>query len=127
MTTNKSEKWLPNPTGKGGFKDNPDNINRSGYWDSTMSISFQYKRFMKMTNKEFVAFGKLPDDDKTVAMMIAYSQVLKSRSSLNHAKEVTDRTEGKAPQSIDLTSKGEQIRTALVEFVGDDGTNNPEN
>ena len=121
IKTTKDGKPVPNPTGKGGFVDNPQNRNATGSWSSADSISYQYKRFMKMTNKEFIAFGKLPDDDKTVAMMIAYSQVLKARGSLNHAKEVTDRTEGKAPQSIDLTSKGEQIKTALVEFVGDDG------
>jgi len=112
----------PNPTGKGGFADNPENRNASGMWSSADSISYQYKRFMKMTNKQFVEFGKQPDDEKTVAMMIAYSQVLKARGSLNHAKEVTDRTEGKAPQSIDLTSAGKEIKAALVEFVGDDGT-----
>lgn len=109
-----------NPTGKGGFGDNPQNRNTSGHWDSTMSISYQYKRFLKMTPIELEAFGKLPKEQRTVAMDIAYSQVIKSRNSLNHAKEITDRTEGKAPQSLDLTTGGDKLNISLVEFVGDD-------
>jgi len=54
-------------------------------------------------------FAKTPKKERTVAMDIAYSQVLASRKSLPHVKEITDRTEGKAPQTIDMTSNGETI------------------
>lgn len=110
-TSNQVEKHIPNPSGKGGFGDNPQNRNTSGHWDSTMSISYQYKRFLKMTPEEIEAFGKLPKKDRTVAQDIAYSQIIKARESLNHAKEVTDRTEGKAQQSVDLTTQGDRIDT----------------
>jgi len=32
----------PNPTGKGGFVDNPENRNASGMWSSADSISYIY-------------------------------------------------------------------------------------
>jgi hypothetical protein len=115
---------LRNPTGKGGFGDNPQNRNTSGHWDSTMSISYQYKRFLKMTSSELKAYSETPDSERTVAMDIAYSQVIKSRNSLNHAKEITDRTEGRAPQSIDMTTGGDKLNISLVEFVGDDPDQN---
>jgi hypothetical protein len=111
---------IPNPTGKGGFADNPQNRNPGG-WKKENTISYQYNRFLNMSPDELKAFASVPDSERTVAMDIAYSQVIASRKSLPHAKEITDRTEGKAPQSFDVTSKGEQIRGALVEFVGDDG------
>lgn len=68
-----------------------------------------------MTPKQLREFGDLPDSKRTVAMDIAYSQILASRKSLNHAKEITDRTEGKAPQSIDLTTGGEVLPGSLSE------------
>lgn len=103
------KKAVPNPAGKGGFGDNPQNINRSGHWDSTMSISYQYKRFLKMSPAELEAYSKIPPEERTVAMDIAYAQVIRSQKSLNHAKEVTDRTEGKAQQNVDVKSDGQSI------------------
>ena len=115
------KRHIPNPTGVGGFKDNPQN-RTAGVWRPENTISYQYKRFLNMTTNELIAFAKLPDDQKTVAMDIAYAQVIRSRKSLPHAKEVTDRTEGKSPQAIDVTSGGEKIQPVLVEFIGDDAT-----
>lgn len=118
MATTKqvSKRKAPNPTGKGGFQERPQDRN-SGYWDSSNTISFQYKRFLKMTPAQMKEFEASPEDQKTVAMVIAHAQVVAAKRSLNHAKEVTDRTEGKASQAIDITSGGEAVKTALVEFV----------
>jgi len=101
-------KRVPNPTGKGGFGDNPGNRNPGG-WNKENTISYQYRRFLNMTPNELEDFAKTPKKERTVAMDIAYSQVLASRKSLPHVKEITDRTEGKAPQTIDMTSNGETI------------------
>lgn len=76
-----------------------------------------------MSVEELKAWNNTPESERTVAMDIAYSQVVKSKGSLNHAKEVTDRTEGKAPQSIDVTSDGNELKVALVEFIGDEQQN----
>jgi hypothetical protein len=92
-----------NPTGKGGFGDNPENRN-AGYWSSKDSISFQYKRFLRMSIKDLKTWlVDTPDSERTVAMDIAYSRVVASKRSLADAKEVTDRTEGKALQTVDMS------------------------
>jgi hypothetical protein len=103
-----------NPEGKGGFADNPQNRNPGG-WDKTQSISYQYNRLMRMNPAELEAF--VPE---TVAQEIALVRLQAARDikfGLPDTKEITDRVEGKAPQSIDVTTGGDKLNVALVEFV----------
>lgn len=112
-------KHIPNPTGKGGFGDNPQNRNPGG-WDKTQSISYQYNLIMRLSPDALEDFKP-----ETVAQQIALARVKAAKDpkyGLPDSKEITDRTEGKAPQSIDVTSGGEQIKTTLVEFIGLDGS-----
>lgn len=102
-----------NPTGKGGFGDNPQNRNPGG-WKKEESISYQYNMLIRLGDEEFEAFKP-----KTIAEKIAYRRVRESLEdnnvtkggSLMVTKEITDRIEGKATvtQSIDMTSQGESI------------------
>lgn len=107
---------VPNPTGKGGFADNPQNRNPGG-WRKEVSFSYQYKRFMAMTSKELAEWATTPSDKRTVVEDLAYARVVAAKKSLADVKEMTDRTEGKAPQSLDLTSGGEKLPTVIVESV----------
>lgn len=93
-----------NPTGKGGFGDNPQNRG-DGSWDKTMVFSYQYRRFMNMTITQLEEYSRLPKDDRTVVEDLAYQRVLSARTSLKDVKEITDRVEGKPKQSIELDSK----------------------
>lgn len=106
---------MPNYTGKGGFGDNPQNRSDGG-WKKEESISYQYNKLMRLTPEELSAFKP-----ETVAQEIALKRITAARTAkgLNDTKEITDRTEGKAPQSLDVTSGGEPIK-ALVEFIGDE-------
>lgn len=97
-----------NPNGKGGFGDNPQNRSDGG-WKKENTISYQYRRFLNMSPAELKKFAHTPEEERTVAMDIAYSQIIESRNSLLHTKEITDRTEGKAPQNIDITTNGDSI------------------
>ena len=109
-----------NPTGKGGFGDNPENRSPGG-WKKENTISYQYNRFMNMNQEELEEWiNTTPNREKTMAMVIAYNRVVKAKKSLADVKEITDRTEGKAPQSVDVTSGGEKIAPILVKFIGDD-------
>ena len=103
----------PNPTGKGGFKDNPQNIGK-GHWDKTMSISYNQAKFLKMDRDEFDKFEPI-----TLAEQIAYNSVLKSVEDLGYQKEVADRTEGKPKQAvdIDMTSKVQTFEIAGQKIV----------
>lgn len=99
------KKWNPNPTGKGGFKDNPQNRNVSGMWNPKKSLSFQYRRFINMSLEEFKKWPKeTPDEEKTIAESLAYTAVAKAKNELNYLKELTDRSEGKAPVSMTIDS-----------------------
>lgn len=102
----------PNPNGKGGFGENPHHRNPGG-WDKTGSISYQYNLLMRLKPDELKDY-----EPTTVAQEIALARIKAARSSdkgLNDTKEVTDRTEGKAPQSMDITSGGERLPTVIIE------------
>lgn len=100
---------LPNPTGKGGFGDHPENRNPGG-WNKEHSISYQYNKMLRMDENEWAAFKiKMKDGETTMAERIAYQRIEDAIKDLATTKEITDRTEGKAPQNIDLTTKGEGL------------------
>lgn len=91
-----------NPDGKGGFADNPQNRNPGG-WKKEDSIPYQMNRFMRMTNKELDEWYKTNSDTMTVAQAIALNALKRSLTSLPDQKEVTDRTSGKAKETIEQT------------------------
>ena len=113
MTSRQVRDMNRNPTGKGGFQERPQDRS-SGHWNKDESISFQYNKLLRMPPEQFDAY--VPE---TVAQQIAYKRLKAARTSegLPDTKEITDRTEGKAPQSIDMTSNGETIKPVLVEFI----------
>jgi len=99
-----------NPTGKGGFRDHPENRSDGG-WKKEDSYSYQLNLMDRMTVTEFKNWlTEHPEDKRTMAQEKAYNAQLQSRKDLAWLKEVTDRTEGKAPQSIDMTSNGESLK-----------------
>jgi hypothetical protein len=96
-----------NPTGKGGFGDNPQNRS-NGHWKAENTISYQYNRFMQMSIDELKEWvEKTPSNELTVAMELAYNAVKRARKGLQDLREITDRTEGKAPQFIGLGDKAD--------------------
>ena len=52
---------------------------------------------------------KYPESKRTMAQELAYQAVLAARTDIRYLEEVTDRTEGKAPQTI--THDGELKNT----------------
>jgi len=110
ITTEQDKKKLPNPNGKGGFADNPQNINPGGRPKNQESFTYWMRVFKEMTVEEYLAWdSETNDKEKTVAASLAYARVKKSRESLKEFKEVADRTEGKASQSLDITSGGKPL------------------
>jgi len=99
MTSNQ-DNMNRNPTGKGGFGDHPENRS-DGRWNPRMTFSFQCRRFMNMTVEEFKNWINItPEKERTMIEEQAYNAVLKARTKLDYLKEQTDRTEGKAPQTV---------------------------
>lgn len=91
-----------NPTGKGGFGDNPQNRNPGG-WKKEDSIPYQYNKFMRMSTDELNQWARDNQKTMTMAQAIALSRLQASLTSLADAKEVTDRTSGKAKETIEHT------------------------
>jgi len=108
MTTKQVTDMNRNPKGKGGFGDNPQNRSDGG-WKKEMVFSYQYRRFMNMSLNELNDWRGLADMDKKVVEELAYQAVMRAKASLPDVKEITDRTEGKAKESIDITTDGESL------------------
>jgi len=102
------KKVITNPTGKGGFKDNPQN-KANGRWTKETSISYNYNYLIRLRQSEFEKFKP-----QTIAQELAYNAILEAKGDLPYLKEVTDRTEGKAIQAIDHTTDGEKINQVTV-------------
>ena len=111
---------INNPSGKGGFADNPQN-RANGRWSKDTSISYWYNHIIRLSVDEFNSFKP-----ETVAQQLAYNSIVESQKELGYLKEVTDRTEGKAYQTTDITSGGEKIQSApttiQVEIVKNENT-----
>lgn len=113
MTTQQANDMNRNPEGKGGFGDNPTNRNPGG-WNKDQSISYWYNKIGRMSDDELAEFIPANQNQK-----IALRRVQDALNDLNNTKEITDRTEGKAPQFIGLGGETE-YKQALVRFVGGD-------
>lgn len=101
--TTEQEKRVPNPTGKGGFGDNPQNRNPGG-WDKTQSISYWYNKLGRMSDEELAAFVPSNQNQK-IALIRIQRAAQDDKDALPEVKEITDRTEGKAPQFIGTGDK----------------------
>lgn len=101
-------KKVPNPTGKGGFIDNPQNINRDGRPKKEETITYWLKNYLNSINPKSQEgkkriqelaekLGNMAYGGNTVAMAM-----------------VLDRIDGKVPQFTDITSGGKPIENPLI-------------
>lgn len=94
-----------NPTGKGGFGDNPQNRN-PGHWNPRLSPSFLANKFLRLTPAQLQ--GEAQRSDLTVVERMVICQLLdaigadlKPRDRSDLAERVYDRAEGKPVAKID--------------------------
>ena len=112
--TSKQVNMNNNPTGIGGFGDNPQNRS-SGEWKAEDSISYQYHYLLPMLVDEFKEWlTNNPEGNRTMAQEIAYNAVLKSRTDLKYLVEITNRTEGKAPQKLEHSGSIDGKREIII-------------
>ncbi len=105
LTTNQVKKYIPNPTGKGGFKENPQNRS-DGRWSKETSISYNLNKLIRMNIGDFESFLS---KKRTMAETIAWERVNKAREALSEAVFVTDRTEGKPRQDVEFVGESNGI------------------
>lgn len=114
-------KRVPNPTGKGGFGDNPQNRNPGG-WKSEDSISYNYNKLIRMSVEDIKKWlVDNPESKRTMAQELAYNAVIQARKDLSYLKEITDRTEGKAQQT--LVHEGGFFNETELRIITEDDTN----
>lgn len=97
-------KFAEGSTPPAGFNANPQNRSAGG-WDKNTSISYWYNHFIRLPRDEFDDWDmETPPCDRTMAQEIAFQRVKAAkeldRLGLDNAREITDRTEGKAPQVV---------------------------
>lgn len=108
-------KGNPDPSPSTRFGAEKGNPQSPGGWKPENTISYQYRRFMNLKEHELQETVAKEKQNKTwtVAMDIAFRRVVAAQKSLPDVKEITDRTEGKAAQSVDLTSNGETLSNII--------------
>lgn len=104
-----------NPTGAGGFADNPENRS-NGRWSKDDSITYWYNKLLRMPLEEYEQW-----QPKTLAERVAHNRLTNATGmdelALKATKEITDRTEGKPKQDIDMNIEGDNAVPLIKGFV----------
>ena len=98
----------PNPTGKGGFGDHPENRNPGG-WKKEDTPRFKLEQMMKMSFEELekVATDKeAPLFERKMAKCLA-------DGNWKEIREMIAEVYGTPKSSVDVTSGGQQIQTVV--------------
>lgn len=115
---NTTNQVAPNPTGKGGFGDNPQNRNPGG-WKKSDTARYKLEQMLKLSAEELKTVIK---DSEAPLFERKLAEAL-IKSDWKVIREMTHEVYGTPKQSVDVTSGGEKIRT-VVEFI--DGNKNPD-
>ena len=114
-----------NPTGKGGFRDHPENRTTNGQWDPKQSYDYQLRKLRQMTVAELKEFMAKPEDEMTVAQlealrvhMAAMRDPDQSRKGLDALDTIMKRLEGLPTQKVDQTITTPEQTSIKVEFTG---------
>ena len=100
-----------NPTGKGGFGDNPQNRS-NGSWKKEDTPRFKLEQMMKLSFKDL---EKVAQDNDAPLFERKIAKCL-ADGNWKEIKEMIAEVYGTPKQSMDLTSGGEKIKT-VVEII----------
>jgi len=102
---------MANPTGKGGFQDRPEQINRDGApkWHDTFGTT--YSRLLAMTINDLDAY-----EPKTAKESLCKEVILDKKDY----KELADRIDGKPKQTLDVEGNMTNILTFAQAADADD-------
>jgi len=115
-TTEQVNDMNRNPDGKGGFGDNPQNINAGGRPKNAESFAYWYRQFKEMTVAQLESWqDDNPRDTRTVASDLAFTRIINAKKDLKEFQEIADRSEGKAVQT--MKHEGDLITGIKVEIV----------
>lgn len=117
MTTKQDKDMNRNPTGKGGFGDNPQNRS-NGRWSKDNSFSYWLNFFKSLTVDELRNWlDNNPENQRTVAANLAYARIIRANKYLKEFKEVANRTEGLPIRRQEITGKDGDPLGVSVTYV----------
>lgn len=109
-----------NPTGQGGFKENPQNINPGGRPKNEQRFSYWLQFFKDMKFGELEKYRETkPFSEMYTAELAAYNRVMNAITNFEEYKDLADRTEGKAKQLIENTGGFFSTDTLKIEILND--------
>ena len=111
-------KTTPNPTGKGGFKDNPQNRNPGG-WCKEDTPRYKLEQMMKLPAEEL----KKVAEDSTAPLFEQKLAIAIKNGQWREIKEMIQEVYGKPNENIDLTSGGDKLSPLMVQFVDGNSRN----
>ena len=102
-------------TPSSGFHTHPERRN-DGKWDKDESISYWYNKLLRMPIEDSDSFKPV-----TNAQRIAYARIVEAcgtgELALKATKEITDRTEGRPQQGIDMNIEQDSTEHIIRGFV----------
>lgn len=110
--TSKQVKKAPNPTGKGGFGDNPQNRS-SGAWKKADTPRFKLEQMMKLPEPELKKLAKdtnAPLFERKIAIALA-------KGDWKEIREMIHEVYGRPQESVDVTSSGEKVSSVSVNEI----------
>ena len=104
MKTTDQVRKAPNPTGKGGFADNPQNRNPGG-WRKEDTPRFKLEQMMKLG---FADLQDIVDEPLSPVFEKKLAQAILD-GEWREIKEMIQEVYGKPRESVDVTTDGEKI------------------
>ncbi|NCU38348.1 hypothetical protein EOL96_04815 [Candidatus Saccharibacteria bacterium] len=98
-----------------GFHTHPERRN-SGKWDKDESISYWYNKLGRMSDEEFERF-KPYNQNQRIALSKIRAALGSDELALRCTKEITDRTEGRPQQGIDMSIEQDNNEHIIRGFV----------
>jgi hypothetical protein len=111
---------VPNPTGKGGFGDHPENRSPGG-WKKEENITNRMQFFGRMNEEEIRDWQK-KNPNPTVFELIALNRVLGAMKKLDESTFVANRTEGMPKQVMEMGVDDTITKVKVKIEVTKDGT-----
>lgn len=103
-TTDQVKSKAPNPTGKGGFGDNPQNRNPGG-WKKEDTARYKLEQIIKMNDEEIQDYQNnesTPTFEKRMAKAVEEGRWKDIEGMINQIY-------GKPQESVDVTTQGESV------------------
>ena len=94
----------PNPTGKGGFGDNPENRNPGG-WKKDATARYKLEQIIQMSDEELQG---LIDNEEAAAFDKRLAHAVKN-GQWRELEGMINQVYGKPKESVDLTTKGKSL------------------